>query len=115
MQRTGRLHWFYWPPLIHLAICLIALLGYVVPSLQFLGILWSLVTIADIPVSTVTMGLAFSQHGVLAGVWATVVGTLWWYLLSRASDTVIRRLRAKDTGRPDACAVTQPNINLRTE
>ena len=115
MKRTGRLRWFYWPPLIHLAICLIALLGYLVPSLQFLGILWSLLTIADIPVSMVTMRLAFSQHGVLAGVWATVVGTLWWYLLSRASDTVIRRLRAKDTGRPDACAVTQPNINLRTE
>lgn len=104
MQRTGRLHWFYWPPLIHLAICLIALLGYVVPSLQFLGILWSLVTIADLPVSMVTMGLGFSQHGVLAGVWATVVGTLWWYLLSRVADTVIRRLRAKDTSPTDASA-----------
>jgi len=102
MQRTGSVHWFYWPPLIHLAICLIALVGYVVPSLQFLGILWSLVTIADIPVSMATMGLAFSQHGVLAGVWATVVGTLWWFLLSRAADMVIRRFRAKETSPADA-------------
>jgi hypothetical protein len=93
MQRTGRLQWFYWPPLIHLAICLIALLGYIVPSLQFLGILWSLLAIADIPVSIVTMGLAFSQHGVLAGVWVTVVGTLWWYLLCRAAAFLAGKMK----------------------
>lgn len=104
MQRTRRLHWFYWPPLIHLGICLIALLGYVVPSLQFLGILWSLVTVADIPVSMVTMGLAFSQRGVLAGVWATIAGTLWWYLLSRAVDMGTRRFRAKETNPAGASA-----------
>ena len=59
MQRTGRLHWFYWPPLIHLAICLIALLGYIVPSLQFLGILWSLLTIADMPCVDGDDGIGF--------------------------------------------------------
>jgi len=31
----------------------------------------------------VTMGLAFSQHGVLSAVWVTVAGTLWWYFLCR--------------------------------
>ena len=93
MKHSGRLPWFYWPPLIHLAICLIALLGYIVPSLQFLGILWSLLTITDMPVSMVTMRLAFSQHGVLAGVWATVVGTLWWYLLCRAAAFLAGKMR----------------------
>jgi hypothetical protein len=93
MYRFGRLDWFYWPPLIHLAICLLALAGYLVPNLQFLGILWSLLTIADMPVSMVTAGLAFSQHGVLAGIWVAVVGTLWWYLLCRAAAFLAGRMR----------------------
>jgi hypothetical protein len=85
--------WIYWPSLLHLAICLIALLGYVAPSLQFLGILWSLLTIADMPVSMMTTALAFSQHGVLAGTWATVAGTLWWYLLCRAAEFLLGKIR----------------------
>jgi len=93
MQHSERFHWFYWPPLVHLAICLIALVGYALPGFQFLGILWSLVTVADMPVSIVTTGLAFSQHGVLAGIWATVVGTLWWYLLCRAVAFLAGKVR----------------------
>jgi hypothetical protein len=88
-----RFRWIYWPPLIHLAICLIALLGYVAPGLQFLGIFWSLLTVVDIPVSMVTIALAFSQHGVLAGVWATVVGTLWWYLICWTAEFLARKIR----------------------
>jgi len=84
--------WIYWPPLLHLAICLIALLAYVAPSLQFLGILWSLVVIADMPVSMVTIALA-SHHSVLAGTWATVAGTLWWYLLCRAAEFLAGKIR----------------------
>ncbi len=93
MLHSERFHWFYWPPLIHLAICLIALVGYAMPRFQFLGILWSLLTIADMPVSIVTAGLALSQHGVLACAWATLVGTLWWYLLSRAVAFVAGKAR----------------------
>lgn len=91
--------WIYWPPLVHLAICLIALLGYVVPALQFLGILWSLLTIVDIPVSLVTAALAFSHHGVLAGLWATVVGTLWWYFLCRVAQSLAGKIRRTDSSR----------------
>ena len=93
MRSKNRIRWVYWPPLVHLAICLIALLGYVVPGLEFLGILWSLLTIVDIPVSLVTAALAFSQHGVLAGIWATVVGTLWWLLLCLMADFLGRKIR----------------------
>ncbi len=69
------------------------MLGYVTPSLQFLGILWSIVTIADFPVSIVTIGLAFSRHDVLAGAWAIVAGTLWWYLLCLTADFLGTRIR----------------------
>ncbi len=95
MRHTERLHWVYWPPLVHLALCLIAFLGYVIPGLQFLGILWSLLTIADIPVSLVTAALSFSNHGVLAGAWATVAGTLWWYLLCRVAEFLGRKIRGQ--------------------
>ncbi len=96
MERAhNRFRWFYWPPLVHLSICLIAMLGYIVPSLQFTGILMSLVTVADIPVSLVTIALAFSQHGVLAGIWAIVAGTLWWYLLCRSAEFLGATIRGR--------------------
>ena len=85
--------WIYVAPLVHLGICLVAMLGYVAPSLQFLGILWSVMTIADIPVSMVTLALAFSRHGLLAGTWATVAGTLWWYLLCRTAEFLAGKIR----------------------
>jgi len=89
-----RFRWIYWPPTVHLAICLIALSAYVVPRLQFLAILWSLLTIVDIPVSMVTIVLAVSQHGVLAGVWATVAGTLWWYLVCLTAEFLAGKIRS---------------------
>jgi len=56
-----RFRWIYWPSLVHLAICLIALLGYVARESAVSGDTWSLLTIFDIPVSMVTIALAFSQ------------------------------------------------------
>jgi hypothetical protein len=85
--------WIYVPPTAHLALCLIAMVGYVLPNLQFLGILWGLVTVADIPVSMVTVSLAFSHHGVLAGIWAAVAGTLWWYLLCLTAEFLAGKIR----------------------
>jgi len=94
LKGTGKgFRWIYWPPLVHLAICLAASLGYVAPSLQFLGILWSIPTIADIPVSMVTIILTFSHHGVLAGLWAIVAGTLWWYLLCWVAEFLAGKIR----------------------
>ena len=93
MQHAKRLRWVYWPPLVHLAICLVALLGYVTPGLQFLGIFWGFLTLVDIPVSMVTIALAFSQHEVFAGIWATIAGTLWWYLVCRAAEFLAGKIR----------------------
>jgi len=48
------------------------MLGYAIPGLGFLGILFGLLTVADMPISFVTDALAFSNHGVLAGIWVAV-------------------------------------------
>jgi hypothetical protein len=89
----NRIRWIYVPPLVHLAICLVAMIGYIVPSLQFLGILWTILAIADFPLSAVTIMLAWG-HGALAAVWAVGAGTLWWYLLSLTAASLVGRIRS---------------------
>lgn len=80
-------------PLIHLAICSIAILAYLLPpQLQFLGILWVVLNIVDFPISAVTVALAW-WNGVLAGAWIVIIGTLWWYFLSVAGSFLRRKIR----------------------
>jgi hypothetical protein len=86
----------YWLPLIHFAVCIIAMLGYAVPHLQFLGILMGFVNVVDLPISLVAFALSF-HHDVLAWMWTVVVGTLWWYLLGRAVQLLASKFRAKTT------------------
>jgi hypothetical protein len=80
-----RLPQVYWLPLLHVALCITAMLGFVVPQLQFLGILMTVVNIADLPISFVAFALFF-HHETLAWLWMVVVGTVWWYLLSLATQ-----------------------------
>ena len=88
-----RLPQVYWLPLIHFAVCLTAMLGFVVPQLQFLGILMMFVNIADFPISFVAFALSF-HHDALAWLWIVVVGTVWWYFLGRAAQ-FLHSLRPK--------------------
>ena len=46
------------------------------------------------PISLVALALAW-KYSVLATVWILVVGTLWWYLLSRAAGLVLRKFKAR--------------------
>jgi hypothetical protein len=55
--------------------------GYVVPRLQFLGILGTIVTLIDLPFVTVGT-LMLWRYPLLAYIWIVVAGTLWWYFLS---------------------------------
>jgi hypothetical protein len=86
-----RLNLVYVAPMVHLAICLIAMSGYVVPQLQFLEILWSILTIVDFPVSAVTVPLAYN-NGFLAFLWTVIVGTAWWYFLSKGIVFLFKKL-----------------------
>jgi len=88
-----RLPQVYRLPLIHFAICIIAMSGLVVLQLQPLGILMMFVNIADFPISLVAFALSF-HHDALAWIWMLVVGTLWWYLLGRAAQ-FLHSLRQK--------------------
>jgi hypothetical protein len=72
----------YLLPIIHLFLCLIGLAGYVIPSLSFFGVILEFINLADLPISIVGIILSF-HHDTIATLWILVVGTLWWYLLSR--------------------------------
>jgi hypothetical protein len=68
------------------------MIGLILPGLQFLGIIWGFVMLFDLPISIVAYALAF-HYSLLAGLWIFVVGTLWWYLLSRGAGIVFAMFR----------------------
>ena len=73
-----------WPlflPALHLTACLIGLVGYVLPYLQPLGIIWVFVMLIDLPVSAIAHAISWN-HQIVAATWIIVAGTAWWYLLS---------------------------------
>jgi hypothetical protein len=68
------------------------MIGLVVPSLQYLGIAWSFIMLADLPISLIAYALAW-KYGSLAALWILVAGTFWWYLLSRGVEFVFKRFK----------------------
>ena len=79
------IRWRYVLPSLHLLACLTSYVGLLIPSLQFLGILFSLVLLADLPVSLLAYGLGW-KYPALAVTWVFVAGTFWWFLLGRAVE-----------------------------
>jgi hypothetical protein len=70
-------------------------LGYLVPSSEyFVGRVWTCLMLVDFPVSLITLALAW-KYSVLAAIWMVVVGTLWWYLLSRVAELVVRKFKGR--------------------
>lgn len=67
--------------------------GYVIPGLQYWGVLWTFITNADLPISIVAAVLAFSGNPTLGVVWIFVAGTLWWYVLGCALEFVINKVK----------------------
>jgi hypothetical protein len=72
----------YLLPIIHLSLCLIGMIGYVIPAWSYSGVVLEFVGLADMPVSFVGYILSF-HHDTLASAWLLVAGTAWWYLLSK--------------------------------
>jgi hypothetical protein len=83
--------WVYLLPTLHLGASLTMPLGYLIPRLDFLALVSTYLMFIDFPISLVTFALAW-KHSVLAGAWLIVVGTLWWYLLSRGVLFVFRKI-----------------------
>ena len=65
--------------------------GYFAPNLSYLGRVWTYLVLLDLPISIVSIGLAW-QHSALAVAWLVVVGTLWWYVLGRGAEFAFRKL-----------------------
>jgi len=84
--------WVYLLPSLHLGACLLTFIGFVIPSLQYLAILFTFIVLADLPISVPYYALAW-KYGGLAVTWIFLAGTIWWYVLSRAADTLLERFR----------------------
>ena len=93
MARPTKRLFVYLLPVLHISACLISMVGYIVPSLQYLGIVWAGIMLVDLPVSVVAYALAW-QHGTIATVWIVVMGTLWWCLLGVGADLVVHHIRS---------------------
>jgi len=85
MDRTIR--WRYVLPSLHLLACLVSYVGLLLPSLQSLGILFTVILMADLPISLPAYFLGW-KYQAFAVTWVFVAGTLWWYLLGRAVQAV---------------------------
>ena len=87
--------WRYVFPSIHLLACLTSYVGLLIPSLQFLGILFSFILLADLPISILTYALAW-KYSALGVIWIFVAGTLWWYLLGRGVQALFLRFTGRN-------------------
>jgi hypothetical protein len=93
--RSHRFSWVYVLPAVHLIACFIAdVPALLIPRMQSLGIVQSYLIVADFPISIGVFALAW-QHPLLAYAWIWVVGTLWWYLLSRVVRYIFENHFAK--------------------
>jgi len=87
--------WVYFLPILHFCACLMSTLRYFVPGLQYLSVMWDFVVRVDFPVSLVAYALT-PQFAPIAAIWVLVVGTLWWYLLSRAGETLFHKIKPRE-------------------
>jgi hypothetical protein len=88
--------WVYLLPTVHLCACLVSFIGLIIPSLQYVGILFSFILLADFPISALTYALAW-KYGALGVIWIFVAGTLWWYLLGRVAEAPPSKFLRRDS------------------
>lgn len=73
----------YLLPLLHLCACITIVLANVDRGWEYLGLI-------DFPASVLALAIAFNfDHPLLL---FGVIGTLWWYFLSRAAEVMGTRL-----------------------
>ena len=74
--------WVYVLPAIHVSVCLLTYISMLIEPLNRLGIIYAFMLMLDLPISIVVFLIGFT-YPLLAHIWILVVGTAWWYLLSR--------------------------------
>ena len=92
LTRQAHPDWIYFLPILHFCACLMSTLRFFVPGLQYLSVMWDFVVRADFPLSLVADALR-PHYSAIAAIWIVVVGTLWWYLLSRLTEGAINNLK----------------------
>jgi hypothetical protein len=92
--RQFHLRWFHLLPIFHLCACLISYVGLLLPSLEYFGILFTFVLLADLPVSLPAYFLGW-KYPAIAVTWIFVAGTFWWYFLGRGVDFLIDLFRGR--------------------
>jgi hypothetical protein len=95
MVRQYDLDWAHFLPILHLCACLISFVGLVLPRLQHVGILFTFILLADLPISLPAYFLGW-EYSTLAVVWVFVAGTLWWYVLGRTAEALFIRFVRRD-------------------
>ncbi len=84
----------YIAPAVHLLFCFLGFIGTLVPQLSILAFAWTIVFIVDFPISIVPSILIW-KYQTLAGMWLIVVGTLWWYLISRGVQRLAKQIHGE--------------------
>jgi hypothetical protein len=73
-------------PTLHLCACVVLGLMNIESGVEYIGR-------ADLPFTILIAPLVFwSSHPI---VWFAVLGTMWWYLLSRGAELLVNRVRAR--------------------
>src|SRR5260370_11981711 len=93
MSRNRR--WIYLLPALHLCACLIGLVGYLLPNVQFLGMVFDFVFVADYPISFIAWLFAWNNPSFI--VLQTVLGTFLCYLLIRRVQALLFIFQLKNT------------------
>ena len=94
MIRQRHLPWFHVLPILHLCACVLSYVGLLLPSLQGLGILFTYVLVADLPISLPAYFLGW-KYPAISAMWVFAVGTFWWYLLGRGAGFLINSLHRR--------------------
>ncbi len=92
MPRRKILRLAYILPALHSGVCLTSYIGLIFPKLQYLGIIFTFVLIADLPISLVTY-FAVWKYGLFAATWTVVVGAMWWYVIGRLAECIVERIK----------------------
>ena len=74
--RSRHSRWVYVLPILHLSVCALSFVGFVMPTLQSLAIAFEFLWVADLPFSIVGFILAW-QHPILAMIWMIRLGSTY--------------------------------------
>jgi len=70
------------------------MIGLALPKLQYLGVVWVFIMLADLPVSSVAYMMGW-KYPTLAALWIVAAGTLWWYLLGLGIKRLLELSRSR--------------------